>query len=647
MRFLFHVSALLLASSPVLALAEFSDFRALWVSRFEYNANNPASVQTIMNNAAAAGFTDILFQVRGKSDAYYDSQFEPRAEGLNSVVDPLETAVTSAHANGLKLHAWINTAPLWRDTAAPNDLSHTFYNTNPSFRRFDINGTPESPTSNNGEYASVNPVLPEVHTHLNNVVSDIATNYNVDGVHLDYIRWIGSQSFDNLLHDSVSYDLFDQATGLDGSNPANANAYRAYIKNRITDLVGSLKTTVDGVETSSGRDIDLSAAVWRDPDIAENERLQDYRTWLENDLLDIAMPMIYLSSSNNNLFTPNLTNTLNIPTNTRIAPGLGTYLHTASGGGVDLTLNQLATANNLGADGATFFSYNSFFNSSDPLSTARRTAVQDFYDNLEDPTTGGNLSPDANVFNDFDTDEGYFGNSPTLSGSNQGILSATADRTTSEFHLGTHSQEISVSGDSEGWFLRHLAGTGSAGSPGSNLALASTGSIGFWLKTDDAGLSVQLAIDDPGTADRGLVKSIISDGEWHLYEWDLEDDSQWEGWVTGDGLITGPTVTLDSIQFFGFGDATVYLDTIAHNPLGSLVVAGLAGDFNGDGTVDAADYTVWRESGGSEADYKLWRSNYGATTETATTEAVASVPEPAGALLLLLASCGFLASRRR
>ena len=196
------------------------------------------------------GITDLIFQVRGKADAYYDSNFEPRSERLSGSWDPLQTAVDAAHANGIKLHAWLNAAPLWRNSAAPVDGNHSFYNTNPSFRRFDLSGTVEDPLSPNGEYASANVILPEVHTHINNVVNDIVTNYDVDGIHLDYIRWLGNQSFNTLPHDDQSHQLFNQATGLDGSDAANATAYRDYIKDRVTDLVASIKSTVDTAEQS-------------------------------------------------------------------------------------------------------------------------------------------------------------------------------------------------------------------------------------------------------------------------------------------------------------------------------------------------------------------------------------------------------------
>ena len=643
------------------AFGEFEDFRALWVSRFEYSTSSPASVQQVMSNAASLGFTDVLFQVRATADAYYDSNFEPRSERLSGSWDPLQTAVDAAHSNGIKLHAWINSMPLWRSTPQPDDLSHSFFNSNPSFRRENLSGVLESPTAStsypiNGEYASVNPILPEVHAHLDNVVTDIASNYNVDGVHLDYIRWIGSQNFDLLPHDDQSHQMFNQATGLDATNPANASAYTNYIKGRITDLVGTLKSSIDAVETTAGRTIDLSAAVWRDPDVAEDERLQDYRNWMEGDLLDIAMPMIYLRESNDDLFLPNLQNTLSIPSNTRVAPGLGVYLHDEDNGGVDLTISQLQRLHDNGADGSTLFSYSSLFGS-DPLAAQRRTAIQAFYDSLADDEPGS-LSPDANVLVNFELDEGSFDLSPTFSGSTTGVDGATADRTDTQAHLGAYSQQLVVdgSGNSE-WLIRHLSG---AGDPANNVAFDTEGYLGFWLKTDTPGISVAPVIDDPGTGERGVQKLIQADGQWHLYEWDLANDSQWTGWVTGNGNIDGATTTLDSIQFFGTGDAVIYLDTIAHNPLGSLVVPLLPGDYNGDGQVNIEDYDVWTSTLGSTsdlradgngnllidlADYTIWRDNLSLAGASLT--AATSVPEPSMATLLALAGMAGALVRRR
>ncbi|WP_146584480.1 right-handed parallel beta-helix repeat-containing protein [Posidoniimonas polymericola] len=78
--------------------------------------------------------------------------------------------------------------------------------------------------------------------------------------------------------------------------------------------------------------------------------------------------------------------------------------------------------------------------------------------------------------------------------------------------------------------------------------------------------------------------------------------------------------------------------------LSVVQAALLPGDFNDDGVVDAADYTVWRDntSGAyTPGDYQTWRSNYGSA---AATGGETPVPEPVG-LLLLVATCG--ASPRR
>jgi hypothetical protein len=77
--------------------------------------------------------------------------------------------------------------------------------------------------------------------------------------------------------------------------------------------------------------------------------------------------------------------------------------------------------------------------------------------------------------------------------------------------------------------------------------------------------------------------------------------------------------------------------------------AGLTGDYNGDGKVDAADYVVWRKdpaSFGGAQGYADWRANFGATAGSGSGSGLAAVPEPASAMLLII---GFVAlcGRRR
>ena len=89
----------------------------------------------------------------------------------------------------------------------------------------------------------------------------------------------------------------------------------------------------------------------------------------------------------------------------------------------------------------------------------------------------------------------------------------------------------------------------------------------------------------------------------------------------------------------------------------TAVATLLGGDFNGDNVVDAADYILWRKNLGAAdesslnfngnglngvdvADYQLWRQNFDMVTAAAAISA-AVVPEPAQAVLLILAGVGF------
>ena len=96
----------------------------------------------------------------------------------------------------------------------------------------------------------------------------------------------------------------------------------------------------------------------------------------------------------------------------------------------------------------------------------------------------------------------------------------------------------------------------------------------------------------------------------------------------------------------------------------SVVSAGITGDYNNNGIVDAADYVVWRNVQGTStvlpndptggtigpAQYATWRSHFGQTAGSgagSTNITNAAVPEPASAALLLIAATGTFAAWRR
>ncbi len=112
-----------------------------------------------------------------------------------------------------------------------------------------------------------------------------------------------------------------------------------------------------------------------------------------------------------------------------------------------------------------------------------------------------------------------------------------------------------------------------AGEPVANVQFEAIGSVGLWLKSSTPGLEVSLAIDDATGGERGVRTAVVADGQWRRYEWRLDSAIDWEAWAAGgngviDGVTDGGRVSLDSVQFFGATDATVFLDTVYWDPAG-------------------------------------------------------------------------------
>ncbi|MEO8193578.1 MAG: family 10 glycosylhydrolase [Gemmatimonadales bacterium] len=276
-----------------------AEARALWVTRFDYDSE--AKIVRIMETAARAHFNIIYFQARASADAYYRSQLEPCASllcgklGGTPSYDPLEVAVREGHMRGLQVHAYLNAL-----TARPAGIEgqckpmpepdagnprHILLD-HPEWVMSDRNGR-RLPCPNGEEYVWLSPSFPGVRTRLAAVAADIARRYDVDGIHLDRIRYPGNA----WSWDAVSREEF----GKDPDRyPVEWKAYR-------TDLVSRMvHETYDSV-TAVKPELVLSAAVWGIYDdkwhwktlAGMTDLMQDGRGWARGGYVDILVPMTY------------------------------------------------------------------------------------------------------------------------------------------------------------------------------------------------------------------------------------------------------------------------------------------------------------------------------------------------------------------
>ncbi|KAL2634320.1 hypothetical protein R1flu_005799 [Riccia fluitans] len=235
--------------------------RAVWVTRYDFE--NEEDIVNIMKRSAQLGFNTVFFQVRGNASTYYRSKLEPWSETYNwqnPGYDPLLLAVQEAHTRSMSLHAWINVMPMWRGSFPPSNKDHIFW-THPEWSWYDKHGTRQP--LNRGFYVSINPCLPEPRSHIVQVCQEIVSCYEIDGLHLDYIRFPNEPPVvkgDEYPHDKTTLELFQSDTGF--------GAERDQIYGTMTAAVGAER---------------LNAL----------SHFQDVERWWKERLLDAVVPMNY------------------------------------------------------------------------------------------------------------------------------------------------------------------------------------------------------------------------------------------------------------------------------------------------------------------------------------------------------------------
>ena len=299
-----------IAKSQCVTGTEFSkttpkkDLRGVFVASV-YNLNwptnklaSPATQQAeliaILDNLVANGYNSVFLQVRSEGDAIYPSVIEPWSQWLtgtqglapNPIWNPLEFAVTEAHNRGLEIHAWLNPYRVQTSSATtyPRAANHVI-NENPSW---------VFTSSTNANLKIMDPGIPSVRDHIVQVVQEIATNFNVDGIHFDdYFYPSGGMLASPNNQDATSYAA-NNPGGLSLANwrRDNTNKMIASVYDAIQTINSTLnKNIVFGVSPSgiwkSGTPTGISGQS------SYNDLYCDPIAWLNAGKVDYLAPQLY------------------------------------------------------------------------------------------------------------------------------------------------------------------------------------------------------------------------------------------------------------------------------------------------------------------------------------------------------------------
>jgi uncharacterized lipoprotein YddW (UPF0748 family) len=294
-------------------IEELGEIRGLWVVR--HTLSTEKGVREAIRTAAENNFNALFVQVRGRGEAFYRSDIEPRARALSKTespdFDPLELLLSLAHEAGIEVHAWVNVYFTWSEEGPPDSPDHVI-NRHPEWITADSKGVSLDELSTverragfiEGVYLS--PGIPEVRRYIADVAAEIVSRYPVDGVHLDYVRYPGGRTgLDDYSREQFRkahlFDPLEFFSGSEGSGlfcgplaVADIGAlWGEWRAEQVTALVSLLSAELRAIVPG----VILSAAVRPDPRRAHSEYGQDWIRWLKEGHIDLVAPMIYTESS--------------------------------------------------------------------------------------------------------------------------------------------------------------------------------------------------------------------------------------------------------------------------------------------------------------------------------------------------------------
>lgn len=273
------------------------EMRAAWVTSLygldwpTVKANSQSGIERqkkelclLLDKLKEANFNTILLHARARGDAFYESDIEPWDEcytgttGKYPGYDPFQFAVDECHKRGMEIHAWIGCTPIGgaKHIAALGQKSVTRTN-------------PKLIILASGCYY-MNPGVPETKDYIARMAAEVTRKYDIDGVHLDYIRYPDEH---------VRFS--DRATF---AKYGNGVEYRQWRRNNITGIVRSvyqavkkLKPWVKVSSSPVGKYKDTSRYSSKGFN-AYHAVFQDPQEWLREGIQDIIFPMMYFKDNN-------------------------------------------------------------------------------------------------------------------------------------------------------------------------------------------------------------------------------------------------------------------------------------------------------------------------------------------------------------
>lgn len=273
--------------------------RAVWLDRGTIvAARSPDGLAAIFDKLRQAGVNVVYFETNNAGFCTYPTKVSvqnPEIVGW----DPLATAIKEARKRGMEIHAWI-----W--TFAVGNLRH-----NPIVNKeHDYPGPVLSSKDfswalarsngallpNNQPEFWIDPANSEGREFVKSLASEIVTNYPVDGLQFDYIRYPFNGKGTEMGFDWAGRMRFERETGLnlDKLDDETRQVWQAWKIAQVSSFVQETSQILRKIRPG----LRISAAVYATPRRLRSGNIQqEWETWVANGWVDTLNPMTYVPSA--------------------------------------------------------------------------------------------------------------------------------------------------------------------------------------------------------------------------------------------------------------------------------------------------------------------------------------------------------------
>jgi len=316
------------------------EIRGIWIDAGAI-PKTARGIRQMVRDYGRAHFNVLLPETICRGYAIYPSSLIERDPRFAGAIDPLPVMISEAHRHGMEVHPWV-----WVFRAGYTKDKGAILRAHPDWAEVDRNGRDLSP---NGGYW-LSPSNPSARDFLAGLFAELTARYDIDGIHLDYIRY-ETEVKQAYGYSESSRCLFRKQYGIDPADvqPGTLDQlfWNKFRERQINTFVQRIALQTRSIRPGAI----VSAAVGSYPPDARLQLMQNWPNWAANKWVDFVAPMSY-STDDEHFGRLILRHKEAVGNSALLAEGVGVFVHKEP----CQTAAQIGVSREMGASGQILFS---------------------------------------------------------------------------------------------------------------------------------------------------------------------------------------------------------------------------------------------------------------------------------------------------